>query len=149
MKGKIASAKPLVSRTAHGRGYIAFSRFDTKAKRWKRVSRYSKDAKTAFTAALPLQQARRVARHGRVQAEGRLQGLAREGAEAEGQVARGQRSEPAISAASCATSVGVRPTRTPLASSASCLAAAVPAVPETIAPAWPIVLPGGAVKPAM
>ena len=69
--------------------------------------------------------------------------------EAEGQVARGQRSEPAISAASCATSVGVRPTRTPLASSASCLAAAVPAVPETIAPAWPIVLPGGAVKPAM
>ena len=35
------------------------------------------------------------------------------------------------------------------ASSASCLAAAVPAVPETIAPAWPIVLPGGAVKPAM
>ena len=42
VKGKIASAKPLVSRTAHGRGYIAFSRFDTKAKRWKRVSRYSK-----------------------------------------------------------------------------------------------------------
>ena len=60
-----------------------------------------------------------------------------------------QRSEPAISAASCATSVGVRPTRTPRASSASCLATAVPAVPETIAPAWPIVLPGGAVKPAM
>ena len=48
VKGKIASAKPLVSRTAHGRGYIAFSRFDTKSKRWKRVSRYSKDAKTAF-----------------------------------------------------------------------------------------------------
>ena len=58
-------------------------------------------------------------------------------------------SEPAISAAISATSVGVRPTRTPRASSASCLAAAVPAVPETIAPAWPIVLPGGAVKPAM
>ena len=44
------------------------------------------------------------------------------------------RSEPAISAAISATSVGVRPTRTPRASSASCLAAAVPAVPETIAP---------------
>ena len=48
-----------------------------------------------------------------------------------------------------ATSVGVRPTRTPLASSASAFAAAVPCEPETIAPAWPIVLPGGAVKPAM
>ena len=58
-------------------------------------------------------------------------------------------SDPAISAAISATSVGVRPTRTPLASSASCLAFAVPAVPETIAPAWPIVLPGGAVNPAM
>ena len=55
------------------------------------------------------------------------------------------RCRPAISA----TSVGVWPTRTPRASSASCLAFAVPAVPETIAPAWPIVLPGGAVKPAM
>ena len=59
------------------------------------------------------------------------------------------RSAPAISAAISATSVGVRPTRTPLASSASALALAVPAVPDTIAPAWPIVLPGGAVKPAM
>ncbi len=58
-------------------------------------------------------------------------------------------SEPAISAAISATSVGVRPTRTPRASSASCFATAVPAVPETIAPAWPIVLPGGAVNPAM
>ena len=29
------------------------------------------------------------------------------------------------------------------------LLGAVPAVPEMIAPAWPIVLPGGAVKPAM
>ena len=28
-------------------------------------------------------------------------------------------------------------------------AAAVPFEPETMAPAWPIVLPGGAVKPAM
>ena len=58
-------------------------------------------------------------------------------------------SDPAISAAICATSVGVRPTRTPLASRASCLALAVPAVPDTMAPAWPMVLPGGAVKPAM
>jgi hypothetical protein len=51
--------------------------------------------------------------------------------------------------ASSATSVGVRPTRTPRASSASALAFAVPWEPETIAPAWPIVLPGGAVNPAM
>ena len=64
-------------------------------------------------------------------------------------VAAQRASEPAISAAISATSVGVRPTRTPLASSASAFAAAVPFVPETIAPAWPIVLPGGAVKPAM
>ena len=49
MKGKIASARARWCRAlAHGRGYIAFSRFDTKSKRWKRVSRYSKDAKTAF-----------------------------------------------------------------------------------------------------
>jgi hypothetical protein len=52
-------------------------------------------------------------------------------------------------AASSATSVGVRPTRTPLLSSASALALAVPREPDTIAPAWPMVLPGGAVKPAM
>ena len=58
-------------------------------------------------------------------------------------------SDPAISAASSATSVGVWPTRTPRASSASCLAFGRARVPETIAPAWPIVLPGGAVKPAM
>ena len=54
-----------------------------------------------------------------------------------------------MSTAISATSVGVRPTRTPRASSASALAAAVPRDPETIAPAWPMVLPGGAVKPAM
>jgi hypothetical protein len=52
-------------------------------------------------------------------------------------------------AATSATSVGVRPTRTPLLSSASALALAVPREPDTMAPAWPIVLPGGAVKPAM
>ncbi len=56
---------------------------------------------------------------------------------------------PRISTAMSETCVGVRPTRTPLDSSASALATAVPEVPETIAPAWPIVLPGGAVKPAM
>ena len=49
VRGKIASKQASVSRLAHGRGYIVFSRFDTKAKRWKKVSRYSKDAKHAFT----------------------------------------------------------------------------------------------------
>ena len=48
-----------------------------------------------------------------------------------------------------AASVGEVPTRTPLASSASFFACAVPDEPEMIAPAWPICLPGGAVKPAM
>ena len=49
---------------------------------------------------------------------------------------------------SSAVSDGVLPTLTPTASRASCLAAAVPEEPETMAPAWPIVLPSGAVKPA-
>lgn len=48
-----------------------------------------------------------------------------------------------------AVSVGVEPTRTPAASRASFLACAVPEEPETIAPAWPMVLPSGAVNPAM
>ena len=56
---------------------------------------------------------------------------------------------PTTSAASSATSVGVVPTRTPQASSASFFAWAVPELPEMIAPAWPIVFPGGAVNPAM
>ena len=56
---------------------------------------------------------------------------------------------PTASATSWATSVGFVPTRTPTASSASFFASAVPAEPEMIAPAWPIVFPGGAVKPAM
>ena len=55
----------------------------------------------------------------------------------------------AVAAARSATSVGVVPTWTPRASSASFFAWAVPDEPEMIAPAWPIVLPGGAVKPAM
>ena len=50
---------------------------------------------------------------------------------------------------SSATSVGVVPTLMPAASSASFFAWAVPEEPEMIAPAWPIVLPGGAEKPAM
>src|SRR5690625_254293 len=49
---------------------------------------------------------------------------------------------------SSAVSLGVLPTLTPAASRASCLACAVPEDPETIAPAWPMVLPSGAVKPA-
>ena len=44
-------------------------------------------------------------------------------------------------------SVGFSPTSTPASRSASILAAAVPLPPLTIAPAWPIFLPGGAVTP--
>src|SRR5690554_301527 len=47
-----------------------------------------------------------------------------------------------------AASDGVLPTLTPAASRASFFACAVPAEPETMAPAWPMVLPSGAVKPA-
>ncbi len=47
------------------------------------------------------------------------------------------------------TSVGLVATLIPAASSASFLAAAVPWEPETIAPACPMRLPGGAVNPAM
>ena len=53
-----------------------------------------------------------------------------------------------ISRIRSAVADGVLPTLTPAASRASCLAAAVPDEPDTIAPAWPIVLPSGAVKPA-
>ena len=53
-----------------------------------------------------------------------------------------------ISRIRSAVADGVLPTLTPAASRASCLAAAVPAEPETMAPAWPMVLPSGAVKPA-
>src|SRR5439155_22193522 len=48
-----------------------------------------------------------------------------------------------------AVSLGVLPTLTPTASRAAFLASAVPDEPEMIAPACPIVLPGGAVNPAM
>src|SRR5699024_365540 len=50
--------------------------------------------------------------------------------------------------ARAAVSDGVLPTLTPAASRASFLAWAVPEEPETMAPAWPMVLPSGAVKPA-
>ena len=64
--------------------------------------------------------------------------------------ARGRlRRHPRRSATRSATSVGFLPTAAPTASSASAFAAAVPADPVTIAPAWPIRLPGGASNPAM
>ena len=53
-----------------------------------------------------------------------------------------------VSAVRRAASDGVRPTRTPDFSNASFFACAVPEEPLTIAPAWPIVLPSGAVNPA-
>ena len=59
------------------------------------------------------------------------------------------RYEESVSTAIWAVSVGLVPTRTPFASSASFFAWAVPEEPEMIAPAWPICLPSGAVKPAM
>ena len=45
-------------------------------------------------------------------------------------------------------SVGLWATVTPAADRASILAWAVPLEPETMAPAWPILRPGGAVTPA-
>lgn len=56
--------------------------------------------------------------------------------------------EASTSRMSAAVSLGVLPTLTPAASSASFLPWAVPAPAETMAPAWPMVLPSGAVKPA-
>lgn len=56
---------------------------------------------------------------------------------------------PSASATSSATSEGFVAARMPAARNASLLASAVLSPPETIAPAWPIVLPSGAVKPAM
>ena len=53
-----------------------------------------------------------------------------------------------ISRIRSAVSDGVLPTLTPAASRASFLACAVPDEPDTMAPAWPIVLPSGAVNPA-
>src|SRR5699024_11002309 len=53
-----------------------------------------------------------------------------------------------VSLTRSAVLLGVLPTCTPTASRASFLACAVPEEPETMAPAWPMVLPSGAVKPA-
>jgi hypothetical protein len=49
VKGKITSRNTLISRLAHGRGYVFFERYDATARRWRKVSRYSRDAKRAFT----------------------------------------------------------------------------------------------------
>src|SRR5690606_9305432 len=64
----------------------------------------------------------------------------------------GLRREPCFF--SCSTialprSAGLFTVRTPARSSAANLSAAVPLPPDTMAPAWPIRLPGGAVTPAM
>src|SRR6476620_2320581 len=56
---------------------------------------------------------------------------------------------PSRSAASRAAAVGLSPPGLPRACSACCLPAAVPDEPEMMAPAWPMVLPAGAWKPAM
>src|SRR5450631_1872489 len=61
---------------------------------------------------------------------------------------KARQSDVMISRMSWAVELGVLPTCTPTFSSASFFAAAVPDEPETIAPACPIVLPSGAVKPA-
>jgi hypothetical protein len=53
-----------------------------------------------------------------------------------------------ISTMSSPASVGFWPTFTPAAASASILPLAVPLPPDTMAPAWPIFLPAGAVTPA-
>ena len=62
--------------------------------------------------------------------------------------ARGTQREVITWRISSAASLGVFPTWTPAASSASFLAAAVPDEPDTMAPACPMVLPSGAVNPA-
>ena len=56
---------------------------------------------------------------------------------------------PSASATNSATSDGLVAARMPAPRRASLLASAVLSPPETMAPAWPIVLPSGAVKPAM
>ena len=48
MRGKV-TPKGNLSRLAHGRVRVFFQRFDTKAKRWQKVTRFSKDAKDEFT----------------------------------------------------------------------------------------------------
>jgi hypothetical protein len=48
VRGKV-SALGGYSRLAHGRAYVSFSHFDTRTNRWTKVSRFSRDAKHAFT----------------------------------------------------------------------------------------------------
>ncbi len=90
-------------------------------------------------------------RRGSATSSGRERRRARRGPAREGERRPTGRpySARSISTAIAAVSVGLSPTRTPFASSASFLPWAVPEEPEMIAPAWPICLPGGAVKPAM
>src|SRR6187399_2729637 len=56
---------------------------------------------------------------------------------------------PSCSAIALPRSAGLFTVRTPARSSALNLSAAVPFPPDTIAPAWPIRFPAGAVTPAM
>src|SRR5829696_4943155 len=49
VRGRISSRNAAISRLAHGRGYVAFSRFDTNTRGWRKVSRFSRDAKHAFS----------------------------------------------------------------------------------------------------
>ena len=56
---------------------------------------------------------------------------------------------PSASATSSATSDGLVAALMPAPRRASLLASAVLSPPETMAPAWPMVFPSGAVKPAM
>src|SRR6185295_315541 len=56
---------------------------------------------------------------------------------------------PSFSAIAFPRSAGLFTVRTPARSSALNLSAAVPLPPDTIAPAWPMRLPAGAVTPAM
>src|SRR5262249_42052898 len=69
------------------------------------------------------------------------------GAAAIGRVDSGHRRNQPLRAAWRVTpmSAGLRATRMPAASSAAILSEALPEPPEMIAPAWPILLPGGAV----
>ena len=146
VRGKI-SPKGNLSRLAHGRAYVYFSRFDTKAKRWKKVSRYSRDAKHAFTLRYKFK------KRGVWRVTGNFK--PKKGFKASTRQGRARQASASASASRRSRRRAGRPRSAcgrrgrPCASSASCLAAAVPAVPETMAPAWPIVLPGGAVKPAM
>ena len=75
----------------------------------------------------------------------RRRGVCRGGAEPTERRYR-ERSAAAISSPA---SVGLSPTATPAAARASIFPCAVPLPPETMAPAWPILRPAGAVTPAM